>query len=83
MPLARAETARGPVMTAAERLVRLTRDLGGQVPADARVPDLRPQALFALLAVVGRDYLDAARLADDVDTAPALELLVSLRRALP
>lgn len=83
MPLARAAEARSPVRAAAENLVRLTRDLGGEVPEDAVLPDLAPHALYALVAVVGRDYLSAARAAPDADVGPALDLLTSLRRALP
>lgn len=83
MPLSRAAEARAPVREAAQGLVRLTRDLDGDVPDDALLPDLAPQALYALLAVVGRDYLEAAGATEDPDLTPARDLLVALRRALP
>lgn len=83
MPLTRATSAQAPVRQAAAQLVDLTRSVGGTVPPDAQVPDLATHALGALIAVLGRDFLAAARAATDPDLDPALEALVSLRRALP
>jgi hypothetical protein len=83
MPLARAATAREPVRTAAEQLVHLTRRLGGGVPSEATIPELAPQGLGALVAVLGRDLLDAAHESSRPDLESALEALVTLRRSLP
>jgi hypothetical protein len=83
MPLARAATAREPVQAAAEQFVHLTRRLGGGVPADATLPDLAPQGLGALIAVLGRDLLDAAQENAQPDLDAALDVLVALRRSLP
>jgi hypothetical protein len=83
MPLTRAATAREPVRAAAEQLVSLTRRLGGDVPTEAPLPDLAPHALGSLIAVLGRDLLDAARESSQPDLEPALDTLVALRRSLP
>ncbi len=60
-----------------------TRELSDDIPADAVLPDLGPQGLGSLLAVVGRDYLDAVRGAPAADVTEVLERLTALRRILP
>ena len=81
LSLDRLETCGTDCRRAAEVLVARTRALDPEVPLGARVPDLGPQGLGAMLAVLGRDYLAV------VDSDPAardvLAALVALRRALP
>lgn len=81
MPLTRAATAATEVHQSAAELVRLGRLWGVPMPAEATLPTLEPQGFGSMLAVLGRDCLDAA--GADTDLAPLLATLVSLRRALP
>jgi len=83
MPLARAASASDIVHDAAEFLVAQTRLLADLPPAEAVLPRLGPQGLGAMLAVVGRDYVEAARASSEPDVDPVLNALVDLRRALP
>ena len=83
MPLAKAGTASDDVHTTATLLLQQTRRISGSVPPAVELPRLAPQGLGAMLAVTGRDYLDAARASSDPDVSPVLDALVSLRRALP
>jgi hypothetical protein len=83
MPLSKAGQATQPCREAAEVLVAQTRTLTAEIPVDAVVPDLGPQGLGAMIAVLGHDYLDAARASSEPDLDPVLDALVALRRALP
>lgn len=83
MPVARAEQSKPACRLAAEVIVRETRRLTDEIPADAAVPDLGPTGLGAMIAVLGRDYLDAADASADADPGRVIEALVDLRRALP
>lgn len=86
MPLARAGSAAPSCRAVAEVVVARTRELTDDIPPDATLPDLGPQGLGALLTVVGRDFLAAARGSrGDVDEGlqQVLEALIELRRALP
>ena len=83
MPLDRAATATADCQRTAEILLAQTRLLTDDIPADAQIPTLGPSGLGALIAVLGRDYLNAARTADAKDLTPVLDALVALRRALP
>ena len=83
MPLARAAAATDEVMDAADSLLASTRELDTDVPADARLPRLGPTGLGAMLAVLGRDFCDAARSTPGADIRPLIERLTALRRALP
>jgi hypothetical protein len=65
----------------ADVLVAHTRALDPEVPVGAAVPDLGPQGLGAMLAVLGRDYL--AVVDSDPEAGDVLAALVTLRRALP
>jgi hypothetical protein len=83
MPLARA-TAAGPACRrTAHLIVARTRELTTDIPSDAVVPDLGPQGLGSMMAVLGRDYIDAAKATRTADLGPVLAALVELRRALP
>lgn len=83
MPLNRAGTATDTVMAIAEVLLAEGRRLGVPVPDDAALVPVQPQGLAALIAVLGRDCLEAARASRDADLGPVRDALVSLRRALP
>jgi len=83
MPLTRAESASEACYDTAGLIVERTRTMTPAIPAGAALPRLAPHALGALIAVVGRDYLDAARASSDADVGPVLNALVELRRALP
>lgn len=82
MPLTRAEHARADVRAAAERLLEHTRRLDPAIPG-ATLPDLAPQGLAAMIAVLGRDWLAVAGRASEDDVDTVLAELVALRRALP
>jgi hypothetical protein len=83
MPLTRAEGATADCRQAALVLIEQTRRLTDEIPIDAALPDLGPQGLGSMLAVLGGDYLAAARASSNPDLSPALDALVALRRALP
>lgn len=83
MPLARAEGAAADCQRAALVIVEQTRALTDEIPGDATVPELAPQGLGAMLAVLGRDYLEGARRSPHADVAEVTTALVELRRALP
>jgi hypothetical protein len=83
MPLARAERATADCQRTADLIVAHTRPLSADLPADARVPALGPHGLGAMIAVLGHEYLDAARASSHPDPGPVLDALVELRRALP
>ena len=83
LPLARADAAAAPVHAAAEELLAQCRRLDPDIPAAAAIPELGPAGLGPLIAVLGRDWLTAARSHQDPDAAPVLETLVTLRRSLP
>lgn len=83
MPLARAEGATADCRRAAFVIVEQSRLLTDEIPADAVVPELAPQGLGSMLAVLGTDYLAAARRMPDADVSAVTAALVTLRRALP
>lgn len=83
MPLAKASTATPDVMAAAEALLDHCRQLDPEVPADATLPSLAPQGLGPLIAVLGTDWLAAARTSPAPDSEAVLDVLVRLRRSLP
>jgi hypothetical protein len=83
MPLARASAAGPACRRTALLLVARTRELTADIPADAVVPDLGPQGLGSMIAVLGREYIEAARATRTADLGPVLAALVELRRALP
>jgi hypothetical protein len=83
MPLARAQGAAADCRRAALVIVEQTRALTDDIPDDAAVPDLGPQGLGAMLAVLGADYLAAAGRVPDADVSTVTAALVALRRALP
>jgi hypothetical protein len=83
MPLPKVASASDDVHDTAEFLVAQTRLLGDSPPAEATLPRLAPQGLGAMLAVIGHDYVDAARASSEPDVDPVLNALVELRRALP
>lgn len=83
MPLAKAASASEDCRRACLVIVEQTRRLTDDIPADADLPALGPQGLGAMVAVLGNDYLAAARRSPAPDLAPVLDALVRLRRALP
>ena len=83
MSLARAEGAAADCRRAALVIVEQTRLITDEIPADAVVPELGPHGLGSMLAVLGADYLAAARTSADPDTDGVLDVLVRLRRSLP
>lgn len=83
MPLAKAAGAAADCRRAALEIVEQTRILTDEIPPDATVPELGPQGLGAMLAVLGTDYLDAARRTPHADVSAVTAALVDLRRALP
>ena len=83
MPLGRVESAADECHAVADYLLARTRELTGDIPDDAVLPRVGPQAVGAQLAVIGRDYLTAMASAPVTDVRPALYQLVALRRSLP
>ncbi len=94
MPLVKAESATDDTIRAAQVLLDRTRLLAGDASSGAALPRLGPQGLGAMIAVLGRDYLDAARassppaepagvVSDPADPDSVLDALVRLRRLLP
>lgn len=76
MPLARASGCADDVHATAAVVVEMT----GEHPAED-LPRLAPQGLAALIAVVGRDYLQTPE--DDERDRLVRDRLAALRRALP
>lgn len=83
MPLTKVEGAIPDVRATADVLLAALRDVDNAVPTDAALPKLGPSGQSALIAVLGDDWLRAARAHGDVDPGPVHEALVRLRRALP
>ena len=83
MPLARAAEAADVCHRTAEIIVDRTREVADDIPDAARLPRLAPHGLGALVAVVGHDYLAAARASGATGDPEVLAALVALRRALP
>ena len=83
MPLTRAAGTAADCRRAALEIVEQTRILTDEIPAGAAVPELGPQGLGAMLAVLGTDYLEAARRTPHPDVSVVTAALVDLRRALP
>ena len=81
--VARAAGAAPQRRQAAEAIVAQTRLLTDEIPATASIPDLQAPGLGAMIAVLGTDYLSAARATVVPDPAPVLATLIALRRALP
>ncbi len=83
MPLTRVAASADAVHDTAQFLVAQTRLLSDSIPPDAALPRLAPQGLGAMIGVLGRDYVEAARASSEPDLDPVLNALVELRRALP
>lgn len=83
MPLTRMERAIPDVQVTAAVLLASLRAIDDEVPPGAVLPTLGPTGQSALIAVLGGDWLRAARSRGDVDPEPVHEALVHLRRALP
>jgi hypothetical protein len=83
IPLQRAKGASADCRRAALVIVEQTRALTDEIPADATVPELGPHGLGAMLAVLGGDYLRAARQSTHADVSVVTAALVSVRQALP
>jgi hypothetical protein len=83
MPLNRVEGAAADVRTAADILLEQTRLIDAGIPPHVVIPDLAPQGQGPLIAVLGDDWLAAARASSTPDCGPVLDALVTLRRALP
>jgi hypothetical protein len=83
MSLDRARTTSADCRRAALAILEQTRALTDEIPGDASVPDLAPQGLGAMLAVLGTDYLVAAQQTPGADVSAVTAALVELRRALP
>ncbi len=83
MSLQRAATATESCYAVAEEMLAQTRLLDGQVPAKVTLPRLEPHGLGSLLAVLGRDFLEAAKATPLSDVQPVTDRLIELRRSLP
>lgn len=83
MPLTKVERAMPDVQVAADALLVHLRTVDPDVPVDAALPSLGPTGQSAMIAVLGDDWLRAARTTGDADPAPVLAILVGLRHALP
>ena len=83
MPLSRADAAAPAVREAAAALLAHCRELDPDIPSDAVLPDLGPAGRGPLIAVLGGEWLAAARVAEAPAASDVLDVLVSLRRALP
>jgi hypothetical protein len=82
MPISRAETVVNQCHAIAELIVDGTRVLTDELPSDAVVPIVGVSALGSQLAVVGADFVQAAR-TTGADVGPVLDALIDLRRSLP
>lgn len=83
MPLARAAAVSVECYALAENLLAGIRELTDHIPSGAQLPDLGAQGLGSLIAVLGHDYLDAAKAAPRSDVRPVVDGLIGLRRSLP
>lgn len=83
MPLAKVERATPDVTATAHTLLAALREVDPDVPDDAVIPHLGPTGQSALIAVLGDDWLRAARQTAEADPQPVLAALVALRHALP
>ena len=83
MPHSRAEGAATDCRRAALVIVERTRLLTDEIPVEAALPEPGPHGLGAMLAVLGSDYLAAARQASQPEVSDVTAALVELRRALP
>lgn len=83
MPLQRAALATAACYETAAEILARTRVLDSGVPADAELPRLGPHGLGSLIAVLGRDFLDAAKAAPLSDVRAVTDRLIELRRSLP
>lgn len=81
LPLTRLVDVGDACQRAATVLLDRTRVLDPRVPEAAALPDLQPQGLGAMIAVLGRDYLAVCE--GDPEPGVALDALVTLRRTLP
>lgn len=83
LPLTKVAAASESCHLLAARLVDETRRLTDDIPVDAEVPRLEPQGVGALIAVLGRDYREAAKAAPESDVSQVIAWLGELRRSLP
>jgi hypothetical protein len=83
LPLTKVALVRDDCHETAVRLVEETRRLTDDIPVHAEVPRLEPQGVGALIAVLGRDYREAAKAAPESDVSQVVAWLVELRRSLP
>lgn len=81
MPLTKASQARDACYIAAEALRIETRRIDPDVP-DEPLPDLAPQGLGAMIAVLGGDWLATARASRSPDPTDVRNVLLTLRRAI-
>ena len=83
LSLAKVRGCSDDVLEAAAFILGEDRRLGADIPHGSTLPQLGPHGVGALLAVVGRDYLQTAKAAPGADIRPVLDRLVALRRSLP
>ena len=83
MPLAKAEDCADSTHAVALVILDQTRQFDPSIPAGAALPRVGLTAAAAQLAVIGQDYLAAARRTPDADSSIVLGALSSLRRSLP
>lgn len=81
MPLTKAAQAHDACYTAAEAIRQQTRLIDPDMP-DEPLPELAPQGLGALIAVLGGDWLAAARASRTPDPTDVRNVLLTLRRAI-
>jgi len=83
MPLSRAASASAECHALADAMLARTRGLADEIPSRATLPYLDAQGLGSLIAVIGQDYLNAAKAAPQSDVRPVVDGLIELRRSLP
>jgi hypothetical protein len=83
MSLAKAERCADAVHQAASVILARTRDIDPSIPSAASLPRVGVSAVGSQLAVIGDDFLAAARRAPDPDVSGVYDVLVELRRSLP
>lgn len=83
MPLARAASGSAACHALAGDMLARTRALAETIPRGATLPHLDAQGLGSLIAVIGQDYINAAKAAPQSDVRPVVDSLVELRRSLP